>query len=84
MKLLIMRHGETFWNTEGRLQGQTDIPLDEEGRKMAVSCGQGMRDVTVDLCISSPLLRASETAELVLHENREYADDGIEDGVLKV
>lgn len=41
---------------------------------MAVSCGQGMRDVTVDLCISSPLLRASETAELVLHENREYAD----------
>jgi len=40
---------------------------------MAVSCGQGMKNVTVDLCISSPLLRASETAELVLRENREYA-----------
>ena len=40
---------------------------------MAVSCGQGMKNVTVDLCISSPLARASETAELVLAENRGYA-----------
>lgn len=72
MKLLIMRHGETFWNMEGRLQGQTDIPLNEEGRKMAVSCGKGMKEIPVDLCISSSLSRATETAELVLKENREY------------
>lgn len=73
-----MRHGETFWNTEGRLQGQIDIPLNDEGRRMAVSCGQGMKDVAVDLCISSPLCRATETAELVLAENAGYRDRGTE------
>lgn len=72
MKLLIMRHGETLWNTEGRLQGQTDIPLNEAGKAMAVSCGKGMSGVPVDLCVSSPLIRAVETAELVLGENRGY------------
>lgn len=65
MKLLLMRHGETDWNTCGRLQGQTDIPLNDAGRKMAVSCAEGMKDVPYDICISSPLLRARETAELV-------------------
>lgn len=72
MKLLLMRHGETFWNTEGRLQGQTDIPLDEEGIRMAVSCGRGMKAVPVDLCISSPLCRAIKTSELVIQENEGY------------
>jgi len=69
-----MRHGETSWNTEGRLQGQIDIALDDDGRKMAVSCGQGMKDVPVDLCVSSPLFRAFETSELVLAENSGYTE----------
>ncbi len=73
MKLLIMRHGETFWNTEGRLQGQTDIPLDENGIRMAISCGEGMKEVPIDLCISSTLIRAAQTAELCLFPNRGYA-----------
>lgn len=74
MKLLIMRHGETFWNTEGRLQGQIDIPLNENGIKMAVSCAEGMKDVPIDLCISSSLLRARQTAELCMAENRGYGE----------
>lgn len=41
---------------------------------MAVSCGKGMSGVPVDLCISSPLIRAVETAELVLRENRGYGE----------
>ena len=60
-----MRHGATKWNTEGRLQGQTDIPLNDAGREMTISCAEGMKDVPFDLCISSPLIRARETAELI-------------------
>lgn len=71
---MIMRHGETFWNTEGRLQGQTDIPLDENGIRMALSCGEGMKNVHVDLVISSSLTRAAQTAELCLFPNKDYAD----------
>ena len=66
MKLLLMRHGETDWNTVGRLQGQTDVPLNDSGRKMAISCAEGMKDVHIDACISSPLCRAAETAELII------------------
>ena len=74
MKLLIMRHGETFWNTEGRLQGQTDIPLNKNGILMAQSCGKGMKDVKVDLCVSSTLLRAAQTAELCMAYNEGYSE----------
>lgn len=71
---MIMRHGETFWNTEGRLQGQTDIPLDENGIKMALSCGEGMKELPIDLCISSTLTRAVQTAELCMAANKGYAE----------
>ncbi|MDO4488928.1 MAG: histidine phosphatase family protein [Eubacteriales bacterium] len=66
MKLLIVRHGETDWNVDGRLQGQTDIELNDKGREMARQTGIGMKDVHIDLCYSSPLKRAYETAELML------------------
>ena len=69
-----MRHGETDWNVAGRLQGMTDIPLNESGRRMAISCGKGMHDIHIDECISSPLKRARETAELVLRQNDGYQD----------
>ena len=67
-----MRHGETVWNTEGRLQGRTNVELSEFGREMADSCADGMKDIPIDLCISSPLIRARETAERILEKNREY------------
>lgn len=66
MKLYIMRHGETTWNTQWRLQGSSDTVLNEKGREMAVETGKGLKDVPFDLCFSSPLHRAKETAELVL------------------
>lgn len=65
MILHIIRHGETPWNKLKRLQGQTDIPLAEEGIRLAKITGDNMRDIPIDLVISSPLVRAVETAKLI-------------------
>ncbi len=66
MRLYIVRHGETQWNKERKIQGQVDIPLNEFGRTLAVKTARGLSDITFDLCYSSPLSRARETAELIL------------------
>lgn len=65
MYLYIIRHGVTVWNKAKRMQGQTDIPLAEEGIELAVRTGKGMADIPIDLVISSPLTRAVATAECV-------------------
>ena len=64
--LYIMRHGRTDWNEQHRLQGSTDIPLNEEGRRMAEKAREEYRDVHFDVCFCSPLIRARETAEILL------------------
>ena len=64
--LYIMRHGKTDWNERHKLQGQTDIPLNEEGRQMAREAAKTCSDVHFDLCYCSPLIRAKETAQIVL------------------
>ena len=66
MKLFLVRHGETDWNIERRLQGQVDIPLNEFGRKLAVKTGMELSYISFDVCFTSPLKRAKETAELIL------------------
>ena len=66
--LYIMRHGRTDWNERHRLQGRTDIPLNEDGRRMAEEAGREYRTVPLDLCFCSPLIRARETAEIVLRD----------------
>lgn len=70
MKIFIMRHGETDWNTVRRLQGHSDIQLNENGRLVAHLAGQGMKQqgVHFDRVICSPLGRAQETARIVLGE----------------
>ena len=66
MILYIMRHGETEWNTKHWLQGRTDIPINENGRKVAELTREGLKDVVFDAAFTSPLLRAKETAQIVL------------------
>ena len=65
--LIFMRHGETDWNVEGRLQGQRDIPLNDVGRAQAGQAGLRLRDLDLraeDLdWIVSPMSRTRETAE---------------------
>ncbi len=67
-KLYIMRHGRTDWNDRHKLQGQTDIPLNEEGRKMAAAASEEYKDVHFDIAFCSPLIRAMETAEILLKD----------------
>jgi broad specificity phosphatase PhoE len=86
-KLYFVRHGETDWNAERRLQGRRDIPLNALGRKQAARCGGLLRDL---LAVSgaapqqfaftaSPLSRARETMEILRTElgvpPQDYAAD---------
>ena len=64
--LYLMRHGQTDWNIVHKLQGRTDIPLNENGRQMAREACQTYQDIKIDKCFCSPLQRARETAELML------------------
>jgi probable phosphoglycerate mutase len=63
-----MRHGKTDWNVRHKLQGRTDIPLNEEGRIMAEKARAEYKDVHFDICYCSPLIRAKETAQIVLKD----------------
>ncbi|MBR8827849.1 MAG: histidine phosphatase family protein [Gomphosphaeria aponina SAG 52.96 = DSM 107014] len=69
LRLLLIRHGETAWNREGRFQGIRDIPLNENGRKQAGKAAEFLREVQIDFGITSPMLRPQETAEIILAEH---------------
>ncbi len=64
--LYVIRHGITDWNEELKMQGRTDIPLNEKGREMARAAAMEYKDVHFDICFASPLCRAYETAQIVL------------------
>ncbi len=63
--LLLVRHGETDWNAEGRLQGHTDTPLNDYGRRQARSLADELAGDAIEAVYSSDLARARETAEIV-------------------
>lgn len=65
MKILVTRHGQTDWNILRKLQGQTDIELNDTGRKQAEETGKRIKDEKIDLIITSPLKRATETARII-------------------
>lgn len=62
MKLYLIRHGQTDWNVEGRIQGRQDIPLNDTGRAQALALVRGMQRRPVTSIYSSPQLRAMDTA----------------------
>lgn len=64
--LYIMRHGKTDWNEKYKLQGRTDVTLNDTGRAMAEKAREEYKDVHFDVCYCSPLVRAKETAEILL------------------
>ena len=69
MLIYIVRHGETNLNVRGVVQGWLDEPLNENGRFLAAVTGQNMKGIHFDACISSPFVRAAETAEIILRES---------------
>lgn len=60
----LFRHGQTDWNNLRRMQGHTNIPLNEEGRKQALALQTYFAENSVDLFVTSDLLRAQQTAEI--------------------
>jgi broad specificity phosphatase PhoE len=62
--LFVFRHGQTDWNLNRRLQGSTDIPLNQTGREQALVLKKFFSEKAVDLVLSSDLCRARETAEI--------------------
>lgn len=61
----MIRHGETDWNVVRRLQGRADIPLNEEGRRLARITSKALEEVDFSVIYTSPLLRAKETATII-------------------
>jgi 2,3-bisphosphoglycerate-dependent phosphoglycerate mutase len=60
--VLVVRHGQTAWNALGRIQGHTDIDLDDTGRRQAQALGGALADVGLDAIYASDLARARDTA----------------------
>jgi probable phosphoglycerate mutase len=63
--IILIRHGETAWNAERRLQGHLDIPLNPEGERQAALLAEALAPEHIDLVASSDLARARQTAEAV-------------------
>lgn len=63
--LLVIRHGETVWNSEQRFQGHGDSALTEGGRKQVIALGRRMQEFNFDTLISSDLGRTRETAAII-------------------
>ncbi|MDE6619806.1 MAG: histidine phosphatase family protein [Lachnospiraceae bacterium] len=68
MKLYIIRHGETEWNVKRRFQGRSDIPLNDEGRRLAHITAEALKNVPFTKIYTSPLKRACETAMIIKGE----------------
>ncbi|OJW49644.1 MAG: hypothetical protein BGO67_03825 [Alphaproteobacteria bacterium 41-28] len=60
-----VRHGETNWNKENRIMGQKDIPLNEKGIEQAKHAATLLKTINFTLILSSPLIRAYTTAEII-------------------
>jgi broad specificity phosphatase PhoE len=65
-QLFIVRHGETVWNREGRIQGHTDVALSDRGIEQATRLAHRLSSVPLHAAYASDLCRASATASLIL------------------
>lgn len=63
--ILLIRHGETAWNAERRLQGHLDIPLNPEGERQARLLAAALASAPLDVLVSSDLMRARQTAQAI-------------------
>lgn len=88
--IILIRHGETLWNRERRMQGQTDTPLSDTGRAQAAALGERLARCPLVALYSSDLMRARDTAhaiaqrtgrEIVLDERLRERRFGIFEGL---
>lgn len=83
IRLLLVRHGETEWNRQGRFQGQIDVPLNDNGRQQAAEAGEFLKEVEIDFAVSSSMLRPKETAEIIL-KHHPHVKLELEDGLREI
>jgi broad specificity phosphatase PhoE len=67
-RIYIVRHGETEWNAEGRIQGHTDIGLSDRGREQAQATARRLAEVPFAVAYSSDMSRTRDTARIILGE----------------
>ncbi len=82
MRLILVRHGETVWNAQFRVQGgKVDTALSEKGQRQIARLAEVLRDEPIDLILSSPLSRAVITAETIgrHHEAPILTDAGLKE-----
>ena len=65
MKVYVVRHGRTDWNDKGLTQGKSNVPINEKGITQAMEAKDKLKNVTFDVCISSPLKRTLQTAKII-------------------
>ena len=84
MNIYLLRHGETDWNKEGRIQGHTDIHLNQRGRIQIARTTAGLADICpdMDVILCSPLSRAKESAGIAAEQLRYPKDRIIEEPLL--
>ena len=71
IRLMLVRHGETAWNQERRIQGgSSDVELSEVGRKQAERLGLALKEMKIDAIYSSPLKRALDTAQAIASQHK--------------
>ncbi len=69
MKICLVRHGETDWNKLGRLQGSTDIPLNETGIMQATLAAHALKGNGYEIVVTSPLTRAKQNAQVIAEQS---------------
>lgn len=64
LRIILLRHGETTWNVEGRYQGQVDTPLSPRGLEQGRLAAEALKEIPIDRAIASPLSRSYETCKM--------------------
>ena len=69
-RIFLVRHGETEWNLQNRLQGNKDSPLTPDGIQQALGVKKSLEQFTIDHAYVSPLKRARDTIEIILKDRK--------------
>jgi broad specificity phosphatase PhoE len=79
MELILIRHGETIWNKDGRVQGLSDIELSDVGLNQAHKLALSIQDINIKAIYSSPMKRAYQTAQIIneIHNAPIYLEPGL-------
>lgn len=81
IRIILVRHGETKWNIEGRYQGQEDTELSERGLQQGRMLAEGLRNIPIDFCVASPLQRSYMTCRFCadLHDLNVETDERLKE-----